>query len=214
MKNSTPCEEFKSSAEYLNSLNHLEYTKIEEELRDYAFIHDVPIIKDEGLALLRQLLMIKNPSRVLEIGSAIGYSALNMARYSNAFIDTIEINPESYNYAVETVNRTEYKDRINLILGDALLVSLDNEYDFIFIDAAKAQYIKFFEKFKRNLKKGGIIFTDNLIFHDLVVSEIHSRNLRQLVRKIKKYNSFVVEQEDFFTYIYNIGDGIAISIKK
>ena len=137
-----------------------------------------------------------------------------MARFSNAIIDTIEINPESYQFASEFISKTIYKDRINLILGDALDVDLDNQYDFIFIDAAKAQYIKFFEKFKRNLNQSGIIFTDNLIFHGLVTEEIHSRNLRQLVTKIKKYNEWVVEQEDFDTYIYNIGDGIAISIKK
>lgn len=200
--------------EYLDSINRLNYTPLEEELKEYAKVNDVPIIKDEGVAFLRQLMLIKKPKRILEIGTAIGYSALNMARYSDAFIDTIEINEDSYKYASNVIANTIYKDRINLILGDALEVTLDQKYDFIFIDAAKAQYIKFFDKFKHNLNDSGIIFTDNLVFHGLVTAEIHSRNLRQLVTKIKKYNNWVVEQEDFDTFIYNIGDGIAISVKK
>ena len=200
--------------EYLDSLNHIEYTGLEEYLKEYAKIHDVPIIMDEGLVFLRQMMMIKNPKRILEIGTAIGYSALNMARFSNAIIDTIEIDEDSYKFASDIISKTIYKDRINLIHNDALLVDLDEKYDFIFIDAAKAQYIKFFTKFKENLNDNGIIFTDNLVFHGLVTEKIYSRNLRQLVGKIKKYNEWVLKQEDFFTYIYNIGDGIAISVKK
>lgn len=200
--------------EYLDSLNHIEYTGLEEYLKEYAKIHDVPIIMDEGLVFLRQMMMIKNPKRILEIGTAIGYSALNMARFSNAIIDTIEIDEDSYKFAFDIISKTIYKDRINLIHNDALLVDLDEKYDFIFIDAAKAQYIKFFTKFKENLNDNGIIFTDNLVFHGLVTEKIYSRNLRQLVGKIKKYNEWVLKQEDFFTYIYNIGDGIAISVKK
>ena len=200
--------------EYLDSLNHIEYTGLEEYLKEYAKIHDVPIIMDEGLVFLRQMMMIKNPKRILEIGTAIGYSALNMARFSNAIIDTIEIDEDSYKFASDIISKTIYKDRINLIHNDALLVDLDEKYDFVFIDAAKAQYIKFFTKFKENLNDNGIIFTDNLVFHGLVTEKIYSRNLRQLVGKIKKYNEWVLKQEDFFTYIYNIGDGIAISVKK
>lgn len=202
------------SKEYLDGLNKLDFTPLEESLYSYAHEFDVPIIQNEGLALMRQLMQIHKPKRVLEIGTAIGFSALNMARFSNAIIDTIEINEELYNYAVKSISSSEFSDRINCILNDALNVSLDEKYDFIFIDAAKAQYIKFFDKFKHNLNQGGIIFTDNLIFHGLVTEEIHSRNLRQLVTKIKKYNTWVLEQNDFDTYIYNIGDGIAISIKK
>ncbi len=202
------------SSEYLDSINIIPFDDLDLELQNYADINDVPIIKDEGLCLLRQLVNIKNPKRILEIGTAIGYSAINMAKYSNAIIDTVEINQDMYNKACENIKRSGFDNRINTNLCDALLYETNEKYDFIFIDAAKAQYIKFFTRFKENLNQGGVILTDNLIFHGLVTEKIYSRNLRQLVTKIKKYNNWVVEQPDFDTYIYNIGDGIAISIKK
>ena len=185
-------------------------------MQEYARKNDVPIIQDEGLVFLRQIVQIKNPSRILEIGSAIGFSSINMAKYSNALIDTIEISEKMYNEAKRNIKIADLEGRINIYLSDALEFDVSNlkEYDMIFIDAAKSQYIKFFEKFTPYLKKGGIVITDNLIFHGLVVEEIRNKNLRQLVGKIKKYNDWLINNEDFFTYIYNIGDGLAISIKR
>lgn len=202
--------------DYLKSLDKIYFDEHDLLMQEYARENDVPIIQDEGLVFLRQIVQIKNPSRILEIGSAIGFSSINMAKYSNALIDTIEISEKMYNEAKRNIKIADLEGRINIYLSDALEFDESNlkEYDMIFIDAAKSQYIKFFEKFTPYLKKGGIVITDNLIFHGLVVEEIRNKNLRQLVGKIKKYNDWLINNEDFFTYIYNIGDGLAISIKR
>ena len=203
--------------EYLDKLNKFDFNELDNELRLYAKENKVPIIQDEGLHFLRQIIMVKDCKRVLEIGTAIGYSAIQMAKLG-VIVDTIEINETMYNLAKENVKKAKLEDkRINVVFQDALDVNLteDVKYDLIFIDAAKAQYINFFLKFKELLNDKGIILTDNLLFHGLVLEEnIESRNLRQLVNKIKKYNEWLLEQEDFDTTIYNIGDGVALSIKK
>ncbi len=203
--------------EYLNSLNECYLDSHDKEMSEYAKVHSVPIIKQEGLDFLRQLVMLRKPMHILEIGSAIGFSSINMAKYSNALITTIEIDPDTYKVAVSNINKAGMSERINIINADALednLINEDQRFDLIFIDAAKAQYSKFFDKYKVFLNESGVIMTDNLLFHGLVVSEIKNKNLRQLVGKIKKFNEFILEQEDFFTRIYGIGDGIALSIKK
>ena len=202
--------------EYLDNLNKLEFNELDNELRVFAKENNVPIIQDEGLHLLRQVIMLKNAKNILEIGTAIGYSAIQMAKL-DSYVDTIEINVDSYNLAINNINRANLSDKINVFLDDALLIDLSKlkKYDLIFIDAAKAQYINFFNKFKVLLNDNGVIVTDNLLFHGLVLEEnIESRNLRQLVGKIKKYNEWLLDQTDFDTTIYNIGDGMAISIKK
>ena len=201
--------------EYLDSLNHLNLNPLLEEMHEYAKEKNVPIIKDEGLAFLRQIIKIKKPKRILEIGTAIGFSAMNMALASpKSEVVTIEKNENMYELAKENIKKGSLEGQIKIILADALDVTLEGPFDFIFIDAAKAQYIKFFEKFEPLLSKEGIILTDNLIFHGLVVESIENRNLRNLVNKIKQYNEYLLSRIDFDTTIYAIGDGIALSIKK
>ncbi len=203
--------------DYLDSLNECYLDSHDKEMSEYAKEHSVPIIKQEGLDFLRQLVMLRKPMHILEIGSAIGFSSINMAKYSNALITTIEIDTDTYNVAVNNIKKAGMSDRINIINADALddnLINEDQRFDLIFIDAAKAQYSKFFDKYKVYLNDSGVIMTDNLLFHGLVVSEIKNKNLKQLVGKIKKFNEFIMEQEDYFTRIYGIGDGIALSIKK
>ena len=202
--------------EYLDNLNKLEFNDLDIELRNYAKEYDVPIIQDEGLHFLRQVIMLKKCTNILEIGTAIGYSAIQMAKLG-VNVDTIEINNESYNIAVENIKKANLSDKITVYNEDALLIDISKlrKYDLIFIDAAKAQYINFFNKFKVLLNDNGVILTDNLLFHGLVLeTDIKSRNLRQLVNKIRKYNEWLLEQDDFDTTIYNIGDGVALSIKK
>lgn len=202
--------------EYLDNLNKLDFNSLDLELREYAKLNNVPIIQDEGLHFLRQVIMLKDAKNILEIGTAIGYSAIQMAKLG-AKIDTIEINETMYNLAIENIKKANLSDKINVYLADALEFDIDklNKYDVIFIDAAKAQYINFFNKYKVLLKDKGVIVTDNLLFHGLVLEEnIESRNLRQLIKKIKNYNTWLLEQTDFDTTIYNIGDGLALSIKK
>ena len=203
--------------DYLDNLNKLDFNDLDLEMMEYAKENNVPIIQLEGLHFLRQVIMLKNCKNILEIGTAIGYSSIQMAKLG-AHVDTIEINEASYNLAIDNINKANLSDKINVFLADALEIDIEKlgKYDLIFIDAAKAQYINFFNKFKVLLNDKGVILTDNLLFHGLVLESetIESRNLRQLVNKIKKYNDWLMEQDDFDTTIYNIGDGIALSIKK
>ena len=137
-------------------------------LEKYAKEKKVPIIQKEGLNFLLKIIKENNIKTILEIGTAIGYSAINMAKIdSNISVTTIERNNEMYLQAKQNIKDFKLEDRINLIYGDALFTEIEGEYDLIFIDAAKAQYIKFFEKYKKNLNKKGIIITDNLNFHGL-----------------------------------------------
>ena len=202
--------------EYLDNINKLEFNSLDNELRDYAKMHDVPIIQDMGLHFLRQVIMLKDVKTILEIGTAIGYSAIQMAKLG-CYVDTIEINENSYNIAIENIKKANLSDKINVYLDNALEIDLNKlkKYDLIFIDAAKAQYMNFFNRFKELLNDKGVIVTDNLLFHGLVLNDnIESRNLRQLVNKIRNYNTWLISQTDFDTSIYDIGDGMALSIKK
>ena len=202
--------------EYLDNLNKFDFDSLDLELREYAKINNVPIIQDEGLHFLRQMIILKQCKNILEIGTAIGYSSIQMAKLG-ANVDTIEINENMYNLAIENIKKANLENKINVFFKDALEIDINDlkKYDLIFIDAAKAQYINFFNKFKVLLNDNGIIITDNLLFHGLVLEEnIESRNLRQLIKKIRGYNTWLMEQNDFDTTIYNIGDGLALSIKK
>lgn len=186
-------------------------------LEKYAKEKKVPIIQKEGLNFLLKIIKENNIKTILEIGTAIGYSAINMAKIdSNISVTTIERNNEMYLQAKQNIKDFKLEDRINLIYGDALFTEIEGEYDLIFIDAAKAQYIKFFEKYKKNLNKEGIIVTDNLNFHGLAKNpeEIKSKNLKALVKKINLYKEFLKENKDYSTTFYEIGDGIAISKRK
>ena len=186
-------------------------------LEKYAKEKKVPIIQKEGLNFLLKIIEENNIKTILEIGTAIGYSAINMAKIdSNISVTTIERNNEMYLQAKQNIKDFKLEDRINLIYGDALFTEIEGEYDLFFIDAAKAQYIKFFEKYKKNLNKKGIIITDNLNFHGLAKNpeEIKSKNLKALVKKINLYKEFLKENKDYSTTFYEIGDGIAISKRK
>ena len=186
-----------------------------KEMEKYAEENNVPIMTKDGIEFLLGYIKDNNIVRILEVGTAIGYSAIRMCTVrDDIVVTTIERDEVRYNEAVKNVNRVGYNDRINLIFGDALEVELDGEYDLIFIDAAKAQNQKFFEMFKQNLKPTGTIITDNMKFHGLVdtpIEKIESRNLRQLVRKVRKYTEFLESNTEFNTEFLSLGDGIAIS---
>lgn len=202
--------------DYLKNVNKVKESDFCSKMRAFASEHDYPIINEEGISFLRQVLKMSNAKKVLEIGSCICYSAISMAEIG-VEVTTIEINKNTYDIARKYIDESGYRNSINLIQGDALELDLrliDDSFDLIFIDAAKAQYSKFFEKYEPLLKKGGIVFTDNLVFHNLVVEEIKNKNLRQLVGKVKRFNEYVVEKDGYDTFIYDIGDGIAISIKE
>lgn len=202
-----------------NSLN-LVWTVLDLELKAFAKEQHIPIIVDDGLALLEQIIRISKPKHILEIGTAIGYSAIRMARLCGSHITTIERNPEMIEKAKYTFKRSGYENQIRLIECDALeafdLVK-DSAFDLIFIDAAKAQYQKFFELYTPLLTSKGIVVSDNMSFHGLVHQdnyEAQSRSVRGLIRKLTSYQDFLLKHPDYDTSIFELGDGIAISVKK
>lgn len=188
------------------------------EMKQYAEVNNVPIMMDEGIDFLTTFILKNHVKNVLEVGTAIGYSAIMMALVDpNVKITTIERDEIRYLEALKNVKAFGLENRITLIYNDAFNVKLDEKFDLIFIDAAKAQNIKFFEMFERNLESGGVIITDNLKFHGLVEKkeeEIKSKNLRALVRKIKDYIDYLKTNEKYNTEFFEVGDGISVSKRK
>lgn len=189
-----------------------------KEIKEYAIDNKIPIMRQDGIDFLTTFIIKHQVKNVLEIGSAIGYSAIMMSLCSpNLKVTTIERDEERYLEAIKNIKKLKLEDRITLIFNDALKTKIEGKYDLVFIDAAKAQNIKFFELFERNLTDGGFIITDNMYFHGLVhknEKEIKSRNVRGIVRKIKDYISFLKNNDNYNTTIYDVGDGIAVSEKK
>ena len=187
-----------------------------EQIEKYAEKYNVPIMQKDGIEFLTNFIKENNIKNILEIGTAIGYSSIKMCLVNeDVKVTTIERDIERYNIAIENIKSFKLDDRINAIYADALDVDIDGNYDLIFIDAAKAQSIKFFEKYEILLNKNGYIITDNLNFHGLVNTEEKiSRNLRQLVRKINNYVEFLKQNENYETKFYDVGDGISISRKR
>ena len=185
-----------------------------KEIEKYASLNHIPIMEKEGIDFLTDYIKKNNIKKVLEIGSAIGYSAIKMALVSKDIqITTIERDKERYEEAIKNIEKMHLTKQIDIRNMDAFDLYLLDKFDLIFIDAAKAQYIKFFEKFKNNLTNDGVIVTDNINFHGLVNSlePIKSRNVRGLVRKISAYISFLKDNQEFTTTFYEVGDGVAIS---
>ena len=185
-----------------------------KEMKEYAEDNNVPIITDEGINYIRNYIKENKIKRILEVGAAIGYSSILMALTDEEItITTIERDEKRYLEAVKNIKKFHLEERITLLYKDAFDVELDEEFDLVFIDAAKAQNTRFFEKFSKNLAKQGTIITDNMNFHGLVEDEskIESRNLRALIRKVKAYHDFLENNEDYKTTFLNIGDGLAVS---
>lgn len=183
-------------------------------IEEYAKEFNIPIMLPDGIEFLLKYIKDNNIKNILEIGTAIGYSAIRMCLVDNNInVTTIERDENRYKEAVKNVKKCHLEDRINLIHNDAFEVLLSDKYDLIFIDAAKSQYIKFFEKFKLNLNKNGVIVSDNLNFHGLTHTkeEIKSRNVRGIVRKLNNYIDYLNNNTEFKTEFYDIGDGISIS---
>lgn len=184
------------------------------DLENYAHENNIPIMLSDGIEFLLKYIKGNNIKNVLEIGSAIGYSAIRMSLVDkDVRVTTIERDEKRYQEAIKNIGDFGLENQINIIFNDAFEVELDDKYDLIFIDAAKSQYIKFFEKFKNNLNDNGVIVSDNLNFHGLVHEDEKnlSRNVRGLVRKLNNYVEFLKNNKEFKTEFYDIGDGISIS---
>jgi predicted O-methyltransferase YrrM len=191
-----------------------------KEMEQYAKEFRVPIMELAGIEVMLQLLRIHKPKTILEVGTAIGYSALRMAfAIPTAKIVTIERDEERLAKAESYIIRAEKQQQIHVIKGDALeaeeQVKAFAPFDAIFIDAAKGQYQRFFELYSRYLSDEGLIITDNVLFKGMVFeANIENKRTRNLVKKIRDFNSWLMEHPDFDTCIIPVGDGVAISKKR
>ena len=188
------------------------------EVKEKALKEGVPIIKDEGLAFLLNYIEEHKCKQILELGTAVGYSAMHMARLSkDIHIDTIEKDEAMYQQAIKNIDEAGLNDQIKVYFMPIEEFDTDQMYDLIFVDAAKAQYGKYMEKFLRNLKEDGAMVFDNMIFHGLIydVENIASRNLRNLVKKIVKFRELVHNDTRFDIMEFdNIGDGIFVLTRR
>ncbi|MBT2215101.1 SAM-dependent methyltransferase [Virgibacillus dakarensis] len=190
------------------------------ELERQATEEHVPIMDPVSMHLLTQIIRIQKPERILEIGTAIGYSALRMLQAnSEATVVTIERDWSRYRKAIANIKKLEKQDKIDVIFGDALEtaenITAKGPFDLLFIDAAKGQYERFFTLYSQTVAKGGLIITDNVLFKGYVEepSKEHPR-FTKLGQKIRHYNDWLIKNPDYMTSIVPIGDGVAISIKK
>jgi len=209
---------------YLDSINTDDRDPLLVSMRAQAEKEDIPIIDRESGRLLRQLILFGRVDNILEIGTAIGYNAIRMAKIDKKIhVTTIERDAAMIKVAKRHINSADLADRITLIEDDAVDLdtdTLNGPYGLIFIDAAKAQNITFFEKFEPLLAKGGLIVVDNVLFHGLIdkqkdpsKNDIESKNLKALVEKIDRFNRYVMQRDDYDTAIHAIGDGLCVCVK-
>lgn len=192
-----------------------------EEIEKHALERNIPVMQKEGILFLISKLNEIRASSCLEIGSAIGYSSMMMVTHVEGLkIDTIELNEERYNEAVSNIKERHLEDYISIFHDDALTFDESKlqykPYDCLFIDAAKAQYQKFFEKYTPYVKEDGIIIVDNLDFHGMIfdIDHIKNRNTKQLVKKIKRFKDWIFNHDNFDVEYYHVGDGICVIKRK
>ena len=188
-----------------------------KQVKKEALEMDVPIMEDDTINYIKKYIVENKVKRILEIGTAVGYSGLNYLSLDyDISLVTIERDENRYLKALQNFKEAGLESRVDIIFKDALEVDINDKFDLIILDGAKGQNINFFNKFKKNLEANGTIITDNMYLHGYVnkdEEDITSRNLRALVRKIKDYHNFLEENEEYDSEILKIGDGIAVSVK-
>lgn len=208
-----------SITEYINSLN-LPEDPLLYEIEKEARKQEVPIIRTEMKNLIKVLLQIKKPEKILEVGTAVGFSALFMSRYlePGAAITTIERYEPRIEKAKENFKKADEKQCITLLEGDAMeiLKNLEETYDFIFMDAAKGQYIHFLPDILRLLKKGGLLVSDNALQEGELVKSRYAvtRRNRTIHSRMREYLYTLTHHEQLTTSLLPLGDGVTLSVKK
>ena len=195
--------DFKMNIEELNKIK-------EKALEDH-----IPIIMDDTLEVIEDYLKEKNVDRILEIGTAVGYSAICFTKVlsEEGIIDTIERDEKRVKQAKINIEKAEVKDKINIYEGDAveILPTLNEKYDVVFIDAAKGKYPFFLKEALRMIKENGVIFADNILYKGYVMSDYNKHKQRTAVRNLREYIKEVSENPNLDTEILEVGDGLAIS---
>lgn len=189
-----------------------------EKIKQKALEEHIPIIMDDTLEVMGKYLKEEKPERILEIGTAVGYSAICFTDFlsENGIIDTIERDEKRILEAKENIKKAEVEGKINIYEGDAveILPTLNKKYDVVFIDAAKGKYPFFLKESLRMLKPKGIIFADNILYKGYVMSDYNKHKQRTAVRNLREYIKEVSENPNLETEILEVGDGLAISKNK
>jgi predicted O-methyltransferase YrrM len=187
------------------------------QIKEKALNDNIPILQDESLELIETILSIKKPNKILEVGTAVGYSAICFSKYldKNGSILTIEINEDRYKEALNNIDKLNLSSSIKVVNDDAVkyLEDLNEKFDVIFIDAAKGQYINFLNQAKRLIEKNGIIIADNVFFKGRVLNGYNEHKHRTAVNRLREYIDNIKEDKDFKSTVLNVGDGVAISVK-
>lgn len=204
--------------DYIRSL-YPSHEGILKELEVYASKNHVPIIEREVAQLLKVILKVNKPKRILEVGTAIGYSAILMARSTedDCSITTIERRKDMVDIARKNIDCAGYNGRIQVIHGDAqdILKDLKGKYDFIFLDAAKGHYLDFFNNCVKLLDLGGIIVSDNVLYKGMIASDkLVVRRKRTIVKRLREYLKYINNLENFETCVIPIGDGVSITYRE
>ena len=186
-----------------------------ENIKQKALEEHIPIIMDNTLQVVDKILTEIKPKRILEIGTAVGYSAICFSEYlePNGKIDTIERDEERISEAKINFEKVGVSDKINIYVGDAveILPTLNEKYDVVFIDAAKGNYPFFLKEALRMIKPSGIILADNILYKGYVMSDYNKHKQRTAVRNLREYIKEVTENPNIETEILEVGDGLAVS---
>ena len=186
-----------------------------EKIKQKALEEHIPIIMDDTLEVVDKILTELKPNRILEIGTAVGYSAMCFSEYldPNGKIDTIERDEERIAEAKINIEKVGVTDKINIYEGDAveILPTLNEKYDVVFIDAAKGKYPFFLKEALRMINSNGVILADNILYKGYVMSDYNKHKQRTAVRNLREYIKEVTENPDIETEILEVGDGLAVS---
>ena len=184
-------------------------------IKQKALERHIPIIMDDTLEVINKLLKQEKPTKILEIGTAVGYSAMCFSKFlpENGVIETIERDEEKVKEAKENLKKVEVDNKIKILEGDAveILPTLNDKYDIVFIDAAKGKYPFFLKEAIRLIKNNGIILADNILYKGYVMSDYNKHKQRTAVRNLREYIKEVTENPNIETEILEVGDGLAIS---
>ena len=189
-----------------------------QKIKEKSLEEHIPIIMDDTLEIISKILTELKPLKILEIGTAVGYSAMCFTEYlqEDGKIDTIERDEERVKQAIENINKVQVEEKINVMQGDAveILPTLNEKYDAIFIDAAKGKYPFFLKESLRLLSDKGVILADNILYKGYVMSDYNKHKQRTAVRNLREYIASVTQDPNLETQILEVGDGLAITKRK
>jgi caffeoyl-CoA O-methyltransferase len=196
----------------------LEKEEILNSIKQEALENHVPIIEDDSLEYIENILKEQKPNRILEVGTAVGYSAICFSKYlagENAKVKTIEIKENMFNKANENIAKMELEDKIETVLADGTEymkeIPTEEQYDIVFIDAAKGQYLVYLEEAIRLTRVGGIIIADNMLYRGRTLSDYNEHKHRTATNRLRRYLQIMKEDERLDSELIMVGDGLAIS---